>query len=42
MYNDKKLPDMYLIINGVEPIKDKRRYGRYGYGNTYGYGEKNK
>jgi capsular exopolysaccharide synthesis family protein len=40
VYQDRKLPDMYLVINGVEPSKNKGRYGRYGYGNTYGYGEK--
>ena len=40
VYHDKKLPNMYMVINGVEPSKNKGRYGRYGYGYTYGYGER--
>ncbi|MFV0536926.1 MAG: polysaccharide biosynthesis tyrosine autokinase [Dysgonomonas sp.] len=38
VHHDNKLPNMYLVINGVEPSKNKGRYGRYGYGYTYGYG----
>lgn len=37
VYKDKKLPNMYLVYNGVEMSKNK---GRYGYGYTYGYGHK--
>lgn len=40
VHNDNKLPNMYLVINGVEITKNKGRHGRYGYGYTYGYGEK--
>jgi capsular exopolysaccharide synthesis family protein len=40
VHHDNKLPNMYLVINGVEPSKNKGRYGRYGYGYTYGYGAK--
>ncbi len=40
VHRDQKLPNMYLVINGVETIKNKGRHGRYGYGYTYGYGEK--
>lgn len=39
VHNDNKLPNMYLVINGVEVSKNKGRHGRYGYGYTYGYGE---
>jgi len=39
VHNDNKLPNMYLVINGVEITKNKGRHGRYGYGYTYGYGE---
>ncbi len=35
IYRDKKLPNIYLVMNGVELAKNK---GRYGYGYTYGYG----
>ncbi|WP_165020452.1 GumC family protein [Dysgonomonas sp. ZJ279] len=35
VYKDDKLPDMYLVLNGADLSKNK---GRYGYGNTYGYG----
>jgi capsular exopolysaccharide synthesis family protein len=38
IYQDNKLPNMYLVINGVEAAKNKGRHGRYGYGYTYGYG----
>lgn len=38
VYADNKLPEMYLVLNDVEPSKNKGRYGRYGYGYTYGYG----
>lgn len=37
IYADKKLPRMYMIINGVDLSKNK---GRYGYGYTYGYGKR--
>ncbi|MDR1707237.1 MAG: polysaccharide biosynthesis tyrosine autokinase [Prevotella sp.] len=40
VHHDKKLPNMYLVINGVEAVKNKGRHGRYGYGYTYGYGVK--
>lgn len=40
VHRDKKLNDMYLVINGVEITKNKGRHGRYGYGYTYGYGNK--
>lgn len=39
VHRDNKLPNMYLVINGVEMTKNKGRHGRYGYGYTYGYGE---
>jgi len=42
VYHDQKLPSMYLVINGVELSKNRGRYGRYGYGNTYGYENKEK
>lgn len=37
IYADKKLPRMYMIINGVDLAKNK---GKYGYGYTYGYGKR--
>lgn len=39
VYTDNKLPNMYLVINGVDFSKRGRNY-KYGYGNTYGYGER--
>ena len=45
---EKKLPNMCIILNGVDMSKKKHsyyygygkygRYGRYGYGGYYGYG----
>lgn len=35
---DKKLPDMYLVLNGVDFSKRTKGRGKYGYGQTYGYG----
>jgi capsular exopolysaccharide synthesis family protein len=40
VHRDNKLPNMYLVINGVEMTKNKGRHGRYGYGYTYGYGNR--
>lgn len=40
VHDDNKLPNMYLVLNGVELARNKGRYGRYGYGYTYGYGMK--
>lgn len=35
LYQNNKLPNIYLVLNGVNLAKSK---GRYGYGKTYGYG----
>lgn len=37
VYQDHKLPNMYMVLNGAELSKNK---GRYGYGYTYGYGDR--
>ena len=35
IYEDKRLPNMACVLNGIEAGK---AYGHYGYGHTYGYG----
>ena len=40
MYEGRKLKNMALVLNGVDPTRTGYGYGRYGYG--YGYGKKSK
>ena len=42
MYEERKLKNMALVLNGVDPIRTGYGYGRYGYGYGYGYGKKPK
>jgi len=35
IYEDKRLPNMACVLNGIDAGK---AYGHYGYGHTYGYG----
>lgn len=40
IYENRKLKNMALVLNGVDPTRTGYGYGRYGYG--YGYGKKSK
>lgn len=42
MYEGRKLKNMALVLNGVDPTRTGYGYGRYGYGYGYGYGKKSK
>lgn len=38
LYREKKLNNMALVLNGIDPQRWGYGYGRYGYGYGYGYG----
>jgi Mrp family chromosome partitioning ATPase len=38
LYKEKKLKNMALALNGIDPKSWGYGYGRYGYGYGYGYG----
>lgn len=42
IYENRKLKNMALVLNGVDPTRTGYGYGRYGYGYGYGYGKKSK